>query len=148
MNNALKNYLTTFEVRFADHVSSTYTEERLAPDKIDFGNILLIDDGAYNYETTTNEDDEEVIIAIKELDDQLNQGLSFNETKSYLATILDYRLQAQSILDYLQDTMGNDLTTIYPKDLKRILPKEYKNLIEEFDNHKMQARTLTSKDFN
>ena len=162
MNPELKNYLTKFTVRFADHVTETFDKEALSSDKIDFGNILLIDDSIYNYKTepntensdedidnedTDNEDEEKIIIAIEEFDEQLNQGLSLNETKYYLNIILEYRLQVQSILDYLQATKGNNLMYIKPSDLKSMLPKEYQKLIDDFDNHKMQARKLTNKDY-
>lgn len=144
LNSQLEKYLTTFRVRFAEHVTDDYDFMLNNKDDLSLGNIMLIDDKDI---IAKNKDNVGFVLPIDEFSKILDNGLSYNEIKTYLKIILDYRLQAFSILDYLYELKGSNLLNVQIGNLKTLLPEEYKRTILEFNKHKMQARKLTDEDF-
>lgn len=140
----MEKYLTTFRVRFAEHVTDDYDFMLNNKDDLSLGNIMLIDDKDI---IAKNKDNVDFVLPIDEFSKILDNGLSYNEIKTYLKIILDYRLQAFSILDYLYELKGSNLLNVQIGNLKTLLPEEYKRTILEFNEHKMQARKLTDEDF-
>lgn len=123
LNSDFEQYLTKFNVRFADHVTIKFQGKKYLLNKRDLrlGNIMILDNS--------------------------NNVLAFKNVTESLNTIFEYRLKVLDILEYLANKYGSDLTFITEENVDKETDGQFTKLLELFAKNKMQPTQLKLTDY-
>lgn len=122
LNNKFSNYVSEFTIRFADHVTIANQGELLNIDDISLSNIMLIDKN--------------------------NNALTFKEVKDYLKEIINYRINIFTVLDYLKNKLGNNLTSVTKENIDKLSDYKFSEFLSLFNENKMKPEKLSETDFD
>lgn len=123
LNSDFEQYLTKFNVRFADHVTIKFQGKKYLLNKRDLrlGNIMILDNS--------------------------NNALAFKNVTESLNTIFEYRLKVLDILEYLANKYGSNLTFITEENVDKETDEQFTKLLELFAKNKMQPTQLKLTDY-